>query len=103
MKKEIPNPGVDAVSGKNEGDEPSIDSAMHDLPGEDGGGSEDESNYPHIEEFVKGLAHPHELNHAMYHAAKRLTDEDTGSHSGAEPVEKHVTMNDYHNLKKSAD
>jgi hypothetical protein len=96
MKKEIPNPGVDAVSGVNEGDHPSIDSAMHNLPDENTG--EDESNYPHIEEFVKGLAHPHELHHAMYHAAKRLTDE--GPKDPDNDGDVHVTMNDYHKLKK---
>lgn len=92
MKKEIPDYGVDSVSGKDEGSNPS---GANDEVGSLN--ESDESNYPHIEEFVKGLAHPHELHHAMYHAAKRLADED------AKTVDKPVTMDDYQNLKKPVD
>lgn len=76
VHKELANPGVDAVSGHNEG------------------GEDDTSNYPHIESFVSDLAHSHELHHAMYHIAKRLADKDS---------EPEVTMNDYEKLKKSTD
>lgn len=62
MKKAVKSYGEDATSGQDEGD---------------GETNPDTSNYGHIESFVNDLQHPHELEHAMYHAAKRLHENES--------------------------
>ena len=73
----------------------------------------DESNYPYIEEFVKGLKHPHETSHALYHSAKKYVEENGSTGTTPSSTEqtgdaedfddgqtKPVSIDDYKRLKK---
>lgn len=48
-------------------------------------------DYSHIEKFIDGLEHPHEIEHAMNHASKKLTADKQDN----EPTSESDDMKDY--------
>lgn len=69
-----------------------------------------ESNYPHIEEFAKGLKTPEETSHALYHVAKKHVEHTTPTNTkesstapydvGDAGMTEPISIDQYKKLKK---